>query len=146
MSDEDNPPDQHNKDDGDKSVAQFGTSALEWACAMVGAIIVAGIAGYLAYMGFTETDAPPVLIIEQAERSRNATGYLVATKVRNQGARPALTVRIAGELFEGGRLIQRSTVDIDSIPQRSERSLGLQFTEDPARYRLILRVEGFSDP
>ncbi len=45
-----------------------------------------------------------------------------------------------------GAVIEESAVTFDFVAQKSTVSGGLYFTTDPQEHRLVLRVEGYTDP
>ncbi|WP_342643996.1 hypothetical protein [Rhodoligotrophos ferricapiens] len=127
-------------------ILQIGTSRLEWLFAAIGGLIVLGMAGYLAYFGLTAPETPPKLILEPVSVQQTADGYLLQGKVRNEGEMPATQVKVTGELMDGENPIERSSIEIDSVPQHSERRFGLQFSTDPSQHSPRLRIEGYVEP
>ena len=77
---------------------------------------------------------------------RSGGSYVVQVIVRNAASVAAADVRVEGVLREGPAEIERSEAGLDYVPGQSQRSAGLIFTKDPARYRLELRPVGYQEP
>lgn len=124
-----------------------GTSALEWAVAAVGAVLVAAAIIYLIWYGIVRPDGPPELTLRPlSEAKQMEGGYLLPVELKNQGYSTAANVEIAGELRAGSESVETSHASIDYVPQQSTRKAYFQFTENPADYTLELRVEGMAKP
>jgi uncharacterized protein (TIGR02588 family) len=134
---------------GKEPGADSGTSAWEWAVAAVGAVILAGIIGFLVNEGLSGPDgAAPAIVVAGEAPVRLATGrFLVPIRVVNEGRVTGANVTVRGELRDpGGALVEESTATFDFVAQHSAETGGLYFTVDPATLRLALRVEGYTDP
>jgi uncharacterized protein (TIGR02588 family) len=128
---------------------ESGTSGWEWALAGFGAVILAGILGFLAYEGVSSPDAAtPAIVVAGEAPVLLATGtFLVPIRVLNEGHVTGANVTVRGELLSAdGTAVEESAATFDFVAQHSEESGGLYFTADPATFRLALRVEGYTDP
>lgn len=133
----------------DATDTESGTSGWEWALAGVGAVILAGIVGFLAYEGLSSPNgAKPAIVVTGEAPVLLTTGtFLVPIRVLNEGKVTGANVTVRGELLSAdGTVVEASAATFDFVAQHSEESGGLYFTADPATLRLALRVEGFTDP
>ena len=129
-----------------QTAAVQGTSPAEWAVAALGGILLAVMIGYMIYVGATQTDGPPEIVLQETGARPAGDAFVVEIVARNRGDSTAAALNISGALMEGDTVVEESKATIDYLPKQSERHAGLFFTNDPARYRLVLRPEGFAAP
>ena len=135
--------------DGRKRDKHGGTSPWEWAAAAVGGVILAAIVAFLIYEGVSRpTESRPLIVVTSDPIVAMAEGvYLVPIHVENRGHITGAGVGVSGTLFApDGAVIEESAVTFDFIAQKSTVTGGLYFTTDPRGRRLVLRVEGYTDP
>ena len=120
--------------------------ALEWACAGVGLLLVAGTIGFMGYRAVAGDDGPadPVAWAEEVRPLRG--GFRVGVRARNEGGSAAAEVEIEGELRRGGEVVERSGTRLDYLAAGSEREAGLVFERDPRGLELRVRAKGFREP
>ena len=121
-------------------------SPAEWAVAALGGILLAVMIGYMIYVGATQADGPPEIVLQETGARPAGDAFVVEIVARNRGDSTAAALNISGALMEGDTVVEESKATIDYLPKQSEREAGLYFTKDPARYRLVLRPEGFAAP
>jgi uncharacterized protein (TIGR02588 family) len=121
-------------------------SPWEWAVAALGAILLAGAIGYMAYFAIGKNSEPPAIVITQRAITPSGSGYLVLVDIANRGNSTAASLTIAGELKRGGSTIETRRVTLDYLPRHSERRTGLFFTKDPNRFQLELYPVGYTEP
>lgn len=121
-------------------------SPWEWTVAALGLLLIVGVIGYMAYYAATARSGPPRIVAAHESIEPNGDGYLVTVRIVNHGASTAAALRIEGKLLEAGRTVERSEATIDYVPRHSEREAGLIFSRDPARYRLVIRPMGYTEP
>ncbi|MDB5370269.1 MAG: hypothetical protein JWP20_1827 [Roseomonas sp.] len=123
-----------------------GKPALEWACATVGAVLVAATFAIVAAQIPGDDDAPPALRVEVLDVSPGPAGYLARFAVTNASKATAAAVEIEGQLRDGERTVETSRVRLDYAPRGSTARGGLWFREDPSRLTLTVRTTGYSAP
>ncbi len=126
-----------------------GTSGWEWILAGVGALILAGVVGFLVYEGLSSPNgAKPAIVVAGEAPVKLPTGmFLVPIRVVNEGKVTGANVTVRGELRGAdGMVVEESATTFDFVAQHSAESGGLYFTSDPATLDLGLRVEGYTDP
>ncbi len=126
-----------------------GTSAWEWAVAGVGGVILAAVVGFLVYEAIARPpDVRPEIGVAGAAPLALGNGtFLVPVTVTNTGHATGADVSVSGALVDGdGATIEESTITFDFVAQHSTETGGLYFTADPRSNRLVLRVEGYTDP
>ena len=122
-------------------------SPLEWAAAILGALIALGLLGLIAWDAATGPGrVPPALVVEPERVVRNGGGYVVQFVARNRADDTAAGVQVEGVLEQGGTELETSQTTIDYVPGNGYRRGGLIFTRDPAAYRLELRATGYQQP
>jgi uncharacterized protein (TIGR02588 family) len=126
-----------------------GTSPWEWAAAAVGAAILVSIVGYLIYESIARPpEARPEIVVNSGAAVPLANGaFLVPIEVKNRGHVTGAGVNVSGALVgTDGAVVEASAVTFAFIAQHSKETGGLYFAADPRTLRLILRVEGYTDP
>lgn len=134
-------------EDGDGQ--DSGTSGWEWGAAGVGAVILAGILGFLVYEGISSSNGtkPAIIATGEAPVLLDTGTFLVPIRVVNHGKVTGANVTVRGELRSAdGAVVEESAATFDFVAQHSEETGGLYFTADPAKLTMALRVEGFTDP
>jgi uncharacterized protein (TIGR02588 family) len=119
---------------------------LEWLVGGIGLILIASVIAVLIYRAVSVSDSPPDLVLEVISVQRNRSGYLVTTRVRNNGGSTAEGVVIEGAIKDGLQILERSHTTLDYAPPRSEKRVGLFFTRDPRRFDFQLRALGYEEP
>jgi uncharacterized protein (TIGR02588 family) len=126
-----------------------GTSAWEWAAAAVGAAILASIVGYLIYEAIARPpEARPEIVVNDAAAVPLTNGaFLVPITVKNLGHATGAGINVSGALVgPDGAVVEESAVTFSFVAQHSKETGGLYFAADPRTLRLVLRVEGYTDP
>lgn len=122
------------------------TSPLEAAVAMLGAVMVLALVGYMIAYAVGGPDGPPEFSFEHGAARPVAGGHLVEFTLRNEGGTTAATVRVSASLLADGRAVERSVATFDYLPARASRSGGVLFARDPSRHAVHFRVESYADP
>ncbi|HXF61214.1 MAG TPA: hypothetical protein VNK95_06335 [Caldilineaceae bacterium] len=116
---------------------------------VIGLLMVLGVLGFLVYEALQPT-SPPAIELHVEGITQNAGGYLVQVQAANRGGSTAAAVVVEGSLLASNAAaaqpVETSEITIDYIPENSSRQAGLFFAEDPAQYRLELRVKGYVEP
>ncbi|HET7718022.1 MAG TPA: hypothetical protein VFK86_20535 [Bauldia sp.] len=126
-----------------------GTSPWEWAAAGIGCLILGAIVGYLIYEGtiLPPQAYPEIAVVGETPVALSDGTFLVPIEVENHGHVTGAGVGVSGALLDAdGTVIEESTVTFDFVAQHSIARGGLYFTADPRERRLVLRVEGYTDP
>jgi uncharacterized protein (TIGR02588 family) len=120
-------------------------SPWERVLAGVGALLVAGMLGYLGHEAVSGDRSPPALQVRLEEvRAQGGGGFLVRFSVHNAGGRAAAQVRVRAEA--AGTAAEAAETVLDYVPAHSERGGGLLFREDPRARGLTLRAVGYAEP
>lgn len=122
------------------------TPALEWVVAIIGVLLVAGALGFLLYQAVKGDSSPPSVSVEVLSVTKIQSGYLVKIRATNQGGSTAAGLKVKGALRQGGRDVETSHITLDYLPAHSTGEGGLFFTQDPQRFELLLRAEGYQQP
>lgn len=146
-------------DHGDRGMQRPGTHAQErarrqpdpwwqWLVAAVGALLVLGTTGYLAYRGMNAPEGPPSVRLDVRHIAPVAGGYVVVVEARNVGGETAAQLEVRGELWRGTQLLDEHEFMLDYLPPDSSRRAGLFFTHDPRAPGVELRIApaGYSTP
>ncbi len=134
---------------GGRNHKDAGTSPWEWAAAAVGAAILVAIVGFLTYESIARPPQPrPEIVANAAAPVPLAHGaFLVPIAVENLGHATGAGVSVSGTLIgPDGAVVEASTVTFSFVAQHSTETGGLYFAADPRTLRLVLRVEGYTDP
>ncbi|HEX2524805.1 MAG TPA: hypothetical protein VHL31_00680 [Geminicoccus sp.] len=127
-------------DASDKEIPR--TPLLEWIAASAGALVAAGLIGYLTWHGLTGADAPADLVIRVDSIEATSAGFRVEISLVNQGDRTAAAATVKSFSEADGE----AEITFDFVPGSSVRHGTLLFREQPSPDRLDLRVVGFREP
>jgi uncharacterized protein (TIGR02588 family) len=119
---------------------------LEWLLGSIGALMVAGAIGFLAWSGMVQGDAPPDIRVEVEQVLQQRNGWLVMVRAFNEGGSAAAEVTVGGELTASDGTVETAELRLDFLPSRSDRRGGLFFTRDPKSQALKVRVLGYAEP
>lgn len=120
---------------------------LEWVCAALGGLLTAATLTVVALqIPGSDDAAAPDLRVEVTGVVPAASGALVRITVSNAARRTAAGVEVEGRLEEAGRVVETSRATFNYVPSGSAARGGLWFTRDPARYTLLVRAVGYSEP
>lgn len=120
----------------------------QWLIAGLGALLVIGTAGYLAWRGVSAPEHPPAVTLSVQRIEASGSGYVVIVEARNRGGETAAGLTVRGELRRDGQLLGESEFTLDYLPANATRRGGLFFTQDPRIDGIELRLEpsGYSQP
>lgn len=122
------------------------TSTWEWIVAGIGLVLVLGVIGYVGYAAFQDKGKVPVVTVEALGVEPVPNGYAVQIQVRNRARVTAAKLEIEGELRQGDRAVETSSITFDYLPSLSERKGGIFFERDPQQHELRLVVKGYVEP
>jgi uncharacterized protein (TIGR02588 family) len=120
--------------------------ALEWLLGSIGALMVAGAIGFLAWSGSATGDSPPDIRVEVERILQQRNGWLVLVRAFNEGGSAAAEVTVGGELTTPDGMAEAAELRLDYLPSRSDRQGGLFFTRDPRGHDLKFRALGYAEP
>lgn len=121
-------------------------SALEWAVAALGLLLVLGAVAIVVEDALRNGIRGPVVAVQaDSVLAMPGGGYRLHFTARNGGRGTAAELVVTGVLRDGaGEETSQATVDY--LPARSTRRGGLFFTRDPRTAALQLRAEGYREP
>ncbi len=122
------------------------TPLLEWLLGGVGLLLLVAALSYLAYEGLTNDDGPGEIVVSTLEIIETQGAYIVRFQVRNEGSQTLADFHLSARLLDGDAEIEVADATIDYLPGRSAREAGVYLRNDPRRYRLEIRPEGFQNP
>jgi uncharacterized protein (TIGR02588 family) len=126
---------------------QRSRPTLEWAFGIVSAVLVASLAGFLAYEAAFGEDRPPDLTatIERLERSANGTLVMVA--IANHGDAAAADVGLEAVVTTGGTVALRKDIRFDYVAARAiRRGAFVVEGQDVETGDVTLEVHGYTEP
>lgn len=120
--------------------------AMEWVFAVIGAVLVAGTLGFIAWQGFAHNGAPPEVSFKVHSIAEIGSGYLVTVHATNRGDTTAADVKVEGELSGPAGSIEKSEMSFTYLPPRSPKTGGMFFANDPRTLTLRLSAKGYESP
>jgi uncharacterized protein (TIGR02588 family) len=120
--------------------------ALEWLLGGMGALMVAGAIGFLAWSGSVQGDTHPDIRVEVERVIEQRNGWLVLVRAFNEGGSAAAEVTVGGQLAAPDGTVETAELRLDYLPSRSDRQGGLFFTRDPRGHDLKVRALGYAEP
>jgi uncharacterized protein (TIGR02588 family) len=119
---------------------------LEWLLGGMGALMVAGAVGFLAWSGSVQGDTHPDIRVEVERVLEQRNGWLVLVRAFNEGGSAAAEVTVGGEFTTPDGAVETAELRLDFLPSRSDRQGGLFFTRDPRGHYLKVRALGYAEP
>lgn len=108
-------------------------------------LLLLAIVGYLVWEG--TRPYTPASFQASVEEVRQLDGhYSVRLKVRNVGGQSVQGLAVVLELIGEGEPVESVSSVFDWLPEGSSRELVLIVENDPARYRTVVRFEGYLVP
>lgn len=123
-----------------------GISAIEWAVAAVGLLIVAGVIVFLVNEALSDDGKPPSLTFDVIAVEPVSGGYVVQVSALNEGDLTAADVTVTGQLLDGETVVEEREFMLDFVPPHSTRRGGLFFSENPDDWTLVLQPQGYQEP
>ena len=119
--------------------------AAEWTATLIGAAIVLGTIGFLAFEAFRRGDRDPALTVSVVQVRESAGSFVVDVEVRNRSRVAAADVHLAGSPGTAGEPQTPAHARLDYIPGFSSRRASLVFDADPGRAPVV-RIIGYARP
>jgi uncharacterized protein (TIGR02588 family) len=120
--------------------------ALEWLLGSIGALMVAGAIGFLAWSGAVNGDSLPDIRVEVVRVIEQRNGWLVQVSAFNEGGSAASEVTVGGEFTASDGTVESAELRLDYLPSGSGRQGGLFFSRDPRAGGLKVRALGYAEP
>jgi uncharacterized protein (TIGR02588 family) len=134
------------REDGRRAARGGDIPALEWATALLGALLLAGTVAFLVRQAIVSDDTPGAVLLTVKQVRPVGAGYVVQLEARNGGTATYAELEIEGTLRSASGREERASVTLDYLPGQSSREAGLFFRSDPARGVLELVPKGFREP
>jgi uncharacterized protein (TIGR02588 family) len=123
------------------------TPLAERAVALLGLVLVLGVAGLLVHYSVAGDRSPADVRVRLVDVIALGEHHLVRFEAFNRGGETAAQVKVVGTLQDRqGRVVEESTAQLDYVPTHSRQTGGLYFQHDPSQARLRLQAAGYSDP
>lgn len=113
----------------------------EWVVAVISAILVLGLMGFLAFEAVTQTGGLPSISLAVKDVVQTSHGYNALVSVTNHGSATAADVALSGRAGD-----EESQVVLDFSPAMSERQVSLIFRNPVGPDDIELQVRGYVDP
>lgn len=122
------------------------TPRLEWLLGALGALLLTGAVSYLVHHGLTRDDGPGAIRANVLDIRAAGDAYVVRFTAQNEGDETLAQLHLTGRLMKDGKETETARATIDYLPGRSSKEAGFYFRNDPRRYELQIRPEGFATP
>lgn len=122
------------------------TPLLEWLLGSIGVVLFIGAIVFLLYEGTRGHDQPAAVEIRVDDIIQVGDSYLVRYRARNRGTLTLVDLHVSARVFDGSTERERAEATIDFLPGESSRKGGFYLREDPRKYRLDIRVNGYQEP
>jgi uncharacterized protein (TIGR02588 family) len=112
----------------------------------IATLVVLTLVGLILLSWITQSNQPPVLMVEQ-QALREAEGhYYVPFKITNQGGETASSVQVVGELKIKGDVAESGEQQIDFLSGGESEEGAFIFVQDPREGEFTIRVASYSLP
>ena len=122
------------------------TPLLERVLGGIGLVLLIACVAFLVREGLSSDEHPGKLDATVKEILATADGHIVTFTLLNNGSQTLSNLRVSARLMSGEREVERADTVIDYLPGRSSQEGGFYLREDPRRYRLEIRPEGYQKP
>jgi uncharacterized protein (TIGR02588 family) len=122
------------------------TPLLEWVLGAVGALLLASGLAFLIHEGLTNDDGPGEVTAEVIEIAAAGDAFVVRYTLHNAGRETLTNLQMIARVWDGEREIETARALIDHLPGQSVQEGGFYLRNDPRRYRLDIRPEGYQSP
>jgi uncharacterized protein (TIGR02588 family) len=144
-------PEADRRDNADEAYWEGGSNRdvpppWEWGVAFLGLALVLAVLGFMTYQAVTGDDSAPQVTVYTESILPLNSGYLVQIRAVNQGGSTAAHVVVEGRLTGENERVEMGETVLDYVPSHSSRKGGLFFSQDPRKYSLQLRAEGYAEP
>lgn len=113
----------------------------------IASLIVGILVGLVLFVWATESNQPPVLMLEQGGEIRVMQGqFYVPFIVKNTGGGTAEAVHLVGELRVNGHLEEAGDQEIEFLSRGEQEEGAFVFSRDPRQGDLRLRVASYKLP
>jgi uncharacterized protein (TIGR02588 family) len=119
--------------------------ALEWAAAILGALLLVGTVVFLLREATKPSDPGPVVFRVVAVRPVEP-GFVVEFEARNRGGAAYAELEVEATLRGSGGGEERAHATLDYVPRGSARRGGFFFRSDPRRGALEIAAKGYREP
>lgn len=120
---------------------------VEWVFGLLSALLVAGLAGFLAYQAAFGENRPPDLSASIERLERSGTGTLVMVMVVNHGDEAAADVGVEAVVGSAGTDAVRKEIRFDYVAARAiRRGAFVVERRDVDAGDVALRVQGYAEP
>lgn len=122
-------------------------SPAEWTTFGIASLILAAIGGLVIYSWSTESDRPPVLVLNRTNEVREADGqYYVPFEITNNGGETAESVQVIAEMQINGQTQSVGDQQIDFLSGGETEEGAFVFQQDPRQGKLTVRVGSYKVP
>jgi uncharacterized protein (TIGR02588 family) len=120
-------------------------TALEWVVAIVSAICILALLGFLINEQVSSKQLPPDISLKLEGIEKQSDQYLARVSVHNSGDKTASRVECAAELKFGSNQVEQSTARLEFVPPHSRKKIGFIFQHNPSEGELRLSPLGFEE-
>jgi uncharacterized protein (TIGR02588 family) len=129
-----------------QSKRQESTPAMEWILGGIGAVLFLSAIAFLTVEGLRGDDRPDAISFRVEEIIPMNDAFLVRYSAQNSGTQTLADLQVRAEVFDGTTVVDEAEGTLDFLPGQSQRSGGFYLREDPKKYRLEIRAEGYQEP
>lgn len=122
------------------------TPILEWILGGVGALLFLAGLLYLTIEGLRGEDRPAEITFTVKEVLPAGDGFLVRYSAHNRGTQTLAELHIKAQIVAGTTVMDEAQATLDFLPGHSSREGGFYLREDPNRFRLEIRAQGYQEP
>ena len=122
------------------------TPVLEWMLGFTGAALLVVLVAFLIRDAVTGPSAPGEINTEIIEVAPAGDSFIVRFSMRNAGGEALSNLQVSAHVMDGEEEIESARATIDYLPAESSREGGFFLRNDPRRYSVEIRPEGYQKP
>jgi uncharacterized protein (TIGR02588 family) len=127
-------------------VKKGATPALEWMMGFTGAALLIALVAFLTHDGITGPAGPGEINTQVIEIAAAGDSFIVRFDIHNTGGEALSNLQVSAHVMDGEEEIESVRAAIDYLPAQSSQEGGFFLRNDPRRYSLEIRPEGYQKP
>ena len=122
------------------------TPFLERVIGGIGVVLLVACVAFLVYEGLHGDERPGQVSAIVTDIAPAGDMYVVTFELDNAATQTLSNVSVTARLGDGDRELETAQTTIDYLPGHSRQGGGFYFKNDPRKYELEIRPEGYQEP
>jgi uncharacterized protein (TIGR02588 family) len=122
-------------------------SPAEWISFFIALSILAAVVGLVVYKWFTQSNEPPVIVVQPGSEIREEPGqFYLPFSITNKGGETVESVQLIAEFRINGEVEESGEQQIDFLASGETEEGAFVFSRHPREGELTMRVASYKSP